>query len=111
MAGLGMSDSQDMGHLLVLRDKIGRLRQEIAEMQTSNEQFRRDGLNGADAQGCTVIHEDIPLGNRTPRTATATDTSSDLQLLEVLQSAQEERQHSSGDGKRDGVRHKSSQLR
>lgn len=51
MAGLGMSYSQDMDHLLVLRDKIGRLRQEIAEIQTSNEQFRRDGLNGADAQG------------------------------------------------------------
>ena len=40
-----------MDHLLlVLRDKIGRLREEIAEIQKLNEQFRRDGWNGADAQ-------------------------------------------------------------
>ncbi len=39
-----------MDHLLVLRDKIGRLREEIAAIQKLNEQFRRDGLNGADAQ-------------------------------------------------------------
>jgi hypothetical protein len=39
-----------MDHLLVLRDKIGRLREEIADIQKLNEQFRRDGWNGADAQ-------------------------------------------------------------
>jgi hypothetical protein len=39
-----------MDHLLVLRDKIGHLREEIADIQKSNEQFRRDGLNGADAE-------------------------------------------------------------
>lgn len=39
-----------MDHLLVLRDKIGRLREEIAAIQNLNEQFRRHGLNGADAQ-------------------------------------------------------------
>ena len=39
-----------MDHLLVLRDKIGRLREEIAAIQNLNEQFRRDGLNGAEAQ-------------------------------------------------------------
>jgi len=45
-----ISYSDDMDHLLVLRDKIGRLREEIADIQKLNEQFRRDGLNGADAQ-------------------------------------------------------------
>lgn len=39
-----------MDHLLVLREKIGRLREEIADIQNLNEQFRRDGLNGVDAQ-------------------------------------------------------------
>jgi len=38
-----------MDHLLVLRDKIGRLREEIADIQKSNEQFRRDRLNGPHA--------------------------------------------------------------
>ena len=38
-----------MDHLGVLRDKIGRLREEIADIQKLNEQFRRDGW-GADAQ-------------------------------------------------------------
>jgi hypothetical protein len=39
-----------MDHLGVLRDKIGRLREEIADIQELNEQFRRDGWNGADVQ-------------------------------------------------------------
>jgi len=39
-----------MDHLLVLRDKIARLREEIADIQKLNEQFRRDGSNRADAQ-------------------------------------------------------------
>jgi hypothetical protein len=43
-----------MDHLGVLRGKIGRLRDEIADIQELNEQFRRDGGNGADAQ---VTHE------------------------------------------------------
>jgi hypothetical protein len=39
-----------MDHLGVLRDKIGRLRVEIANIQELNEQFRRDGVNGTDVQ-------------------------------------------------------------
>ncbi len=39
-----------MDHLTVLRDKIGRFREEIAAIQMLNEQFRRDGCHGADAQ-------------------------------------------------------------
>lgn len=39
-----------MDHLLVLRDKIARLREEINDIQNLNEQFRRDGLRGTDAQ-------------------------------------------------------------
>ena len=39
-----------MDHLEVLRDKIGRLRLEIADVQELNQQFRRDGGNGADVQ-------------------------------------------------------------
>ena len=35
---------------MALRDKIGRLREEIADIQILNEQFRRNGLSGADAQ-------------------------------------------------------------
>jgi len=45
-----ISYSNGMNHLTVLRDKIGRLREEIAKIQKSNEQFRREGWNGADAQ-------------------------------------------------------------
>ncbi len=36
-----------MDHLGVLREKIGRLRVEIADIQELNQQFRRDGGNGA----------------------------------------------------------------
>lgn len=39
-----------MDHLLVLREKIGHLREEIAEIQKLNEQFRRDGGRGTEAQ-------------------------------------------------------------
>jgi len=39
-----------MDHLEVLRDKIGRLREEIADIQRANEQFRCDGLKMATAQ-------------------------------------------------------------
>ncbi len=45
-----ISYSHDMDNLLALRDKVGRLREEIADIQKLNEQFRRDGSNGADAQ-------------------------------------------------------------
>lgn len=34
----------------MLRDKIGRLREEIPAIQNLNEQFRRDGVNGAQVQ-------------------------------------------------------------
>jgi prefoldin subunit 5 len=39
-----------MGHLEVLREKIGRLRLEIAEIQEANEQYRPEGRNETDAQ-------------------------------------------------------------
>ena len=45
-----MSYSVDMDHLLALREKIGHLREEIADIQRLNEQFRRESLNGAEAQ-------------------------------------------------------------
>lgn len=45
-----ISYSDDMDHLLVLREKIGHLREEIAEIQKLNEQFRRDGGRGTEAQ-------------------------------------------------------------
>ena len=47
---LQISYSVCMDHLGVLRDKIGRLREEIAAIQEANEQFRRDGGDGAAAQ-------------------------------------------------------------
>ena len=34
----------------MVRDKIGRLREEIAAIQNLSEQFRRDGVNGAQVQ-------------------------------------------------------------
>jgi len=42
--------SDGMDHLGVLRDKIGRLRAEIAEIQRLNQQFRFAGGDGADLQ-------------------------------------------------------------
>jgi chromosome segregation ATPase len=39
-----------MDHLAVLRDKIGRLRAEIAHLQELNEQYRRQGRNETEAQ-------------------------------------------------------------
>ena len=42
-----------MDHLGVLRDKIGLLRVEIADIQELNQQFRRDGGNGT---GIQVAH-------------------------------------------------------
>ena len=45
-----MSYSGDMDHLEVLREKIGRLRAEIAQIQESNEQYRRANGNGTEAQ-------------------------------------------------------------
>jgi hypothetical protein len=39
-----------MDHLGVLRDKIGLLRVEIADIQELNQQFRRDGGNGTGVQ-------------------------------------------------------------
>ena len=45
-----LSYSDEMDHLLVLRDKVARLREEIAGIQISNEQFRREGLNRPDAE-------------------------------------------------------------
>jgi hypothetical protein len=45
-----VSYSNDMDHLLALRDKVSHLREEIADIQQLNEQFRRNGLNGPEAQ-------------------------------------------------------------
>ena len=39
-----------MDYLGVFRAKIGRLRVEIADIQELNQQFRRDGGNGASVQ-------------------------------------------------------------
>jgi hypothetical protein len=41
---------EDMDHLGVLRDKIARLREEIADIQTLNQRFRREGGDGAALQ-------------------------------------------------------------
>ena len=45
-----IGDCEAMDHLGVLRDKIGRLRVEIAGIQELNRQFRRDGGNGTGVQ-------------------------------------------------------------
>ncbi len=39
-----------MDHLAVLREKIGRLRQEIAHLQELNTQYRREGRHETQAQ-------------------------------------------------------------
>jgi len=39
-----------MDHLEVLREKIARLRSEIAQLQELNEQYRREGRNDTQAQ-------------------------------------------------------------
>ena len=36
-----------MGYLGIFREKIGRLRMEIADIQELNQRFRRDGRHGA----------------------------------------------------------------
>ena len=41
---------EDMDHLGVLRDKIGRFREEIADILELNDEFRRAVRNGAVAQ-------------------------------------------------------------
>jgi len=45
-----ISYSIGMDHLEVLREKIGRLRAEIAHIQELNQQYRLQGGNGTDAQ-------------------------------------------------------------
>jgi hypothetical protein len=44
------SYSEDMDHLGVLRDKIGRFREEISAIQELNDEFRRAVRHGAVAQ-------------------------------------------------------------
>ncbi len=39
-----------MDHFEVLREKVGRLRAEIAQIQEQNQQYRRQGRNDTDAQ-------------------------------------------------------------
>lgn len=41
---------EHMDHLTVLRDKVGRLRMEIADIQKLNEDFQRKGENGTKVQ-------------------------------------------------------------
>ena len=50
LQGVQIGYSEHMDHLGVLRDRIGRLRVEIANIQELNQQFRRDGGNGTDVQ-------------------------------------------------------------
>jgi len=50
LASVQISYSEHMDHLAFLRDKIGRFRPEIADVQELNQQFRRDGGKGADVQ-------------------------------------------------------------
>jgi hypothetical protein len=45
-----MSYPNCMDHLEVLREKVGCLRLEIAQIQHLNEQYRRQEWNGTDAQ-------------------------------------------------------------
>ncbi|MFZ0807926.1 MAG: hypothetical protein WAN03_17150 [Candidatus Sulfotelmatobacter sp.] len=45
-----MSYSIHMDHLAVLREKIGRLRLEIAHLQELNNQYRQQGRNDIQAQ-------------------------------------------------------------
>ena len=44
-----MSYPKRMGHLEVLREKVGRLRMEIAQIQELNEHYRRQDRNEPDA--------------------------------------------------------------
>jgi hypothetical protein len=39
-----------MDHLLVLREKVGQLREEIADIRKLNEEFRSNGGHGTEAQ-------------------------------------------------------------
>jgi hypothetical protein len=48
------SYSEDMDHLRVLRDKIGRFREEIADIQELNDQFRFAVRNGAGPKSLTA---------------------------------------------------------
>jgi hypothetical protein len=50
LQGVQTSYSEDMDHLRVLRDKIGHLRAEIADIKELNDQFRQAVRNGAVAQ-------------------------------------------------------------
>jgi hypothetical protein len=45
-----MSYPDGMDHLVALREKIERLRAEIAHLQESDDHYRRHGRNGAHAQ-------------------------------------------------------------
>jgi len=47
-----------MDHLNVLREKIGRLRVEIAEIQALNKQYRLRDWNGAEAQVAHVQRQE-----------------------------------------------------
>ena len=45
-----------MDHLAVLREKIGRLRDEIAHLQELNDQYRRVGRQGRNETEAQVSH-------------------------------------------------------
>ena len=48
--GVKMDYPDGMDHVEVMRDKIGRLRVEIAEIQELNKEYRLQGRNGEEAQ-------------------------------------------------------------
>ena len=53
-----MNYPKGMDHLEVLREKIGRLRVEIAQIQELNKQYRLHGGSGAEAQVAHVQRQE-----------------------------------------------------
>jgi hypothetical protein len=53
-----MRPTEDMDHLRVLRDKVGRFREEIADIRELNDQFRRAVRNDAMAQIAQVRRQE-----------------------------------------------------
>ena len=53
-----MRPTEDMDHLRVLRDKVGRFREEIADIRELNDQFRRAVRNDAMSQIAQVRRQE-----------------------------------------------------
>jgi hypothetical protein len=79
-----------MDYLGVFKDKISRLRVEIADIQELNQQFRRDGRRGAGVQ--------VAYGHRTERLQAIQHELVQLADLgrRVVSTEQMKRQHRSG---------------